>query len=179
MGGQRGLPYRQRLPAGLGDHHRARDPRRDAAHPGQPLRRRRAGRRRAGGDEPRDRRHARAGGRRDGGGVRGRRAGARPERGGSDPAARRRGRRLARVNVLDGVRAYFRNGDVAHLRPSGNAPQLRIYANRASQERADDRGPRGAQPGRDPPRAGRLRVERRRADRARLRGTASSDSSRG
>jgi len=40
--------------------------------------------------------------------------------------------------VLDGVRAYFRNGDVAHLRPSGNAPQLRIYANRASQERADE-----------------------------------------
>jgi phosphomannomutase len=45
---------------------------------------------------------------------------------------------IARINVLDGVRAYFRNGDVAHLRPSGNAPQLRIYANSASQERADE-----------------------------------------
>jgi phosphomannomutase len=44
---------------------------------------------------------------------------------------------IARVNVLDGVRIYFRNGDVAHIRPSGNAPQLRIYANSDSQARAD------------------------------------------
>jgi phosphomannomutase len=45
--------------------------------------------------------------------------------------------RVARVDVLDGVRVYFENGDVAHVRPSGNAPQLRIYANADSQERAD------------------------------------------
>lgn len=44
---------------------------------------------------------------------------------------------IVRINVLDGVRIYFRNGDVAHLRPSGNAPQLRIYANSDSQARAD------------------------------------------
>ena len=44
---------------------------------------------------------------------------------------------IARINVLDGVRVYFRNGDVAHVRPSGNAPQLRIYANSDSQARAD------------------------------------------
>jgi phosphomannomutase len=44
---------------------------------------------------------------------------------------------IVRINVLDGVRVYFRNGDVAHVRPSGNAPQLRIYANSDSQERAD------------------------------------------
>ena len=44
---------------------------------------------------------------------------------------------IVRINVLDGVRVYFRNGDVAHLRPSGNAPQLRIYANSDSQARAD------------------------------------------
>jgi phosphomannomutase len=44
---------------------------------------------------------------------------------------------IVRVNVLDGVRLYFRNGDVAHIRPSGNAPQLRIYANSESQARAD------------------------------------------
>ena len=44
---------------------------------------------------------------------------------------------ITRINVLDGVRAYFRNGDVAHIRPSGNAPQLRIYAVSASQARAD------------------------------------------
>jgi phosphomannomutase len=39
--------------------------------------------------------------------------------------------------VLDGVRVYFRNGDIAHIRPSGNAPQLRIYANSDTQARAD------------------------------------------
>jgi phosphomannomutase len=44
---------------------------------------------------------------------------------------------IVRINVLDGVRVHFRNGDVAHVRPSGNAPQLRIYANTDSQERAD------------------------------------------
>ena len=44
---------------------------------------------------------------------------------------------IARINVLDGVRIYFRNGDIAHIRPSGNAPQLRIYAVSGSQARAD------------------------------------------
>jgi phosphomannomutase len=44
---------------------------------------------------------------------------------------------IARINVLDGVRIYFRNGDVAHVRPSGNAPQLRLYANSDSQARAE------------------------------------------
>jgi phosphomannomutase len=44
---------------------------------------------------------------------------------------------IARINVLDGVRVYFHNGDVAHIRPSGNAPQLRIYANSDTQARAD------------------------------------------
>ena len=43
-----------------------------------------------------------------------------------------------RVNWVDGVRIYFANGDVAHIRPSGNAPQLRIYACADTQERADD-----------------------------------------
>ncbi|MGH7855482.1 MAG: hypothetical protein ACREP3_18675, partial [Candidatus Binatia bacterium] len=45
---------------------------------------------------------------------------------------------IARINVLDGARIYFHNGDVAHIRPSGNAPQLRIYANSDSQDRADE-----------------------------------------
>lgn len=45
---------------------------------------------------------------------------------------------IVRINVLDGVRIYFNNGDVAHIRPSGNAPQLRIYANSDSQRRADE-----------------------------------------
>jgi phosphomannomutase len=45
---------------------------------------------------------------------------------------------IVRINVLDGVRVHFRNGDVGHIRPSGNAPQLRIYANADSQARADE-----------------------------------------
>ena len=45
---------------------------------------------------------------------------------------------IVRINVLDGVRVYFHDGDVAHVRPSGNAPQLRIYANSDSQARADE-----------------------------------------
>ncbi len=32
------------------------------------------------------------------------------------------------IDYLDGVRVGFDSGDVAHIRPSGNAPQLRIYA---------------------------------------------------
>ncbi len=32
------------------------------------------------------------------------------------------------LNYTDGVRIAFSNGDVAHLRPSGNADELRIYA---------------------------------------------------
>ncbi len=45
---------------------------------------------------------------------------------------------IVRLNVLDGVRIYFRNGDIVHIRPSGNAPQLRIYAVSNSQTRADE-----------------------------------------
>jgi len=45
---------------------------------------------------------------------------------------------LTRINVQDGIRCYFANGDIAHIRPSGNAPQLRIYAHARSQERADE-----------------------------------------
>lgn len=42
------------------------------------------------------------------------------------------------TNALDGLRIYFDNGDIAHLRSSGNAPQLRIYAVASTQERADE-----------------------------------------
>jgi phosphomannomutase len=35
---------------------------------------------------------------------------------------------IARLNYTDGVRLYFANGDIAHVRPSGNADELRIYA---------------------------------------------------
>jgi len=44
---------------------------------------------------------------------------------------------VTRINYVDGVRIYFSNGDVAHVRPSGNADELRIYAVADTQARAD------------------------------------------
>ncbi len=38
----------------------------------------------------------------------------------------------------DGVRTIFKNSDVIHFRPSGNAPEFRCYSNANSQERADE-----------------------------------------
>jgi phosphomannomutase len=43
---------------------------------------------------------------------------------------------LLRVDETDGLRMIFEGGDVAHVRPSGNAPQLRIYAVADSEARA-------------------------------------------
>jgi len=43
---------------------------------------------------------------------------------------------IIRMNYTDGVRISFHNGDVAHLRPSGNADELRIYAVADTQSRA-------------------------------------------
>jgi phosphomannomutase len=43
---------------------------------------------------------------------------------------------IARLNFLDGIRIDFENGDVAHIRPSGNAPQLRLYAQASTEVRA-------------------------------------------
>lgn len=45
---------------------------------------------------------------------------------------------ITQINVVDGIRITFANQNVAHIRPSGNAPQLRIYATANSQERADE-----------------------------------------
>jgi phosphomannomutase len=36
--------------------------------------------------------------------------------------------RIVSVNTVDGLRLNFTNGDIVHLRPSGNAPELRCYA---------------------------------------------------
>jgi phosphomannomutase len=44
--------------------------------------------------------------------------------------------KLTRLDFLDGVRMTFENGDVAHIRQSGNAPQLRAYALSDTAERA-------------------------------------------
>lgn len=40
------------------------------------------------------------------------------------------------VNTTDGLRITVENGDVVHLRPSGNAPELRCYAESSSEEKA-------------------------------------------
>jgi phosphomannomutase len=44
---------------------------------------------------------------------------------------------VARLEYTDGVRIIFSNNDVAHIRPSGNADELRIYAAADTQSRAD------------------------------------------
>lgn len=41
--------------------------------------------------------------------------------------------RISAVNSTDGLRATLENGDIVHLRPSGNAPELRCYSESASQ----------------------------------------------
>jgi phosphomannomutase len=40
------------------------------------------------------------------------------------------------VNLTDGLRLTFANGDIFHLRPSGNAPELRYYAEAATEAKA-------------------------------------------
>lgn len=40
------------------------------------------------------------------------------------------------LDEIDGLRATFESGDIIHLRPSGNAPELRCYTESASSERA-------------------------------------------
>lgn len=44
---------------------------------------------------------------------------------------------VTRIDTTDGVRISFDNADVAHVRPSGNADELRIYAVSGTQSRAD------------------------------------------
>jgi len=44
---------------------------------------------------------------------------------------------IVQLDYTDGVRISFSNGDVAHIRPSGNADELRIYATANTQGRAD------------------------------------------
>ena len=44
--------------------------------------------------------------------------------------------RVTGVDTTDGVRITFTSGEIAHLRPSGNAPELRAYTEADSPERA-------------------------------------------
>lgn len=43
---------------------------------------------------------------------------------------------VAKIDVTDGVRITFSRGDIVHLRPSGNAPELRCYTEADSPGRA-------------------------------------------
>jgi phosphomannomutase len=44
---------------------------------------------------------------------------------------------LSHVDETDGLRMTFASGEIIHLRPSGNAPELRVYVEADSPERAD------------------------------------------
>lgn len=45
---------------------------------------------------------------------------------------------IVSVDLTDGLRVDFESGDVVHLRPSGNAPEFRIYAQSSSETRAKE-----------------------------------------
>jgi len=42
------------------------------------------------------------------------------------------------INYIDGIRIFFANGEISHLRPSGNAPEFRNYAIADTPERAKE-----------------------------------------
>lgn len=44
---------------------------------------------------------------------------------------------LSNIDKTDGFRMTFENGDIVHLRPSGNAPELRCYTECDNQEEAE------------------------------------------
>ena len=46
------------------------------------------------------------------------------------------GAQVIDCNTTDGLRITFDNGEIVHLRPSGNAPELRCYCEASSNERA-------------------------------------------
>jgi phosphomannomutase len=46
--------------------------------------------------------------------------------------------KIARIDLTDGVRIYFANGDITHFRPSGNADEFRVYAVADTQQRANE-----------------------------------------
>ena len=43
---------------------------------------------------------------------------------------------VSRTDTTDGLRISFENDEIIHLRPSGNAPELRCYNEAGSPERA-------------------------------------------
>jgi phosphomannomutase len=45
---------------------------------------------------------------------------------------------VGRFEMIDGARIIFTNGEVIHIRPSGNAPELRVYTEAGSAIRAEE-----------------------------------------
>ena len=43
---------------------------------------------------------------------------------------------IIHLNLIDGLRLTFGNGDIVHLRPSGNAPELRCYTEADAEAKA-------------------------------------------
>lgn len=48
------------------------------------------------------------------------------------------GGEVDKMDDTDGLRCQFANGEIVHLRPSGNAPEMRCYVEAASEERASN-----------------------------------------
>lgn len=46
--------------------------------------------------------------------------------------------KVKQVNQTDGLRIIFESGEIAHLRPSGNAPELRCYNEADTEDRANE-----------------------------------------
>lgn len=46
--------------------------------------------------------------------------------------------KVRNVDTTDGLRMTFENGEIVHLRPSGNAPEFRCYNEAASEARAEE-----------------------------------------
>jgi phosphomannomutase len=44
---------------------------------------------------------------------------------------------ITHIDTTDGLRLSFAQGEIIHLRPSGNAPELRCYAEADSMSRAE------------------------------------------
>ena len=45
---------------------------------------------------------------------------------------------VAKVDETDGIRITFHQDDIIHLRPSGNAPELRVYVEASTHQRAEE-----------------------------------------
>jgi phosphomannomutase len=45
---------------------------------------------------------------------------------------------VSTTDLTDGLRVTLQNGDIVHLRPSGNAPEMRVYSEAATEALAHD-----------------------------------------